>query len=175
MHGRNALGLLIFSFVATGCEPSFDIRSPNEATVRETTVWNEYGGSGGTKFAQLDQINKENVSNLELAWVYRSGDVSTVFQASPILSDGQLIFCTPFNKVISLDPLTGREIWKFDPHINLQANNANEFNCRGVARWGQPDENHCSSRIFTATNDARLIALDSKSGKLAVYQKVDRH
>lgn len=156
---------LLLALIASGCEPSFDNYSVNEALIRDTSPWREYGGVGGTKFADLDQLNKQNVAELEVAWVYRTGDVSTVFQASPIIAEGQLVFCTPFNKVVALDPLTGGELWKFDPVINLDAGAANEFNCRGVASWRGHTDDECSSRIFTATNDARLIALDAQTGK----------
>lgn len=75
--------------------------------------------------------------------------------------------CTPFNRVVALDPLTGVEFWSYDPAIELKAHYSNQLTCRGVSHW-QGDQAEtgkaCAARIFTATNDARLIALDAKTG-----------
>lgn len=147
-----------------GCDPDFDAYVAKEASIRQTSDWPAYGGVGGSRFSDLELLTKANVSKLEVEWIYRTGDVGAVFQATPIIADGQLIFCTPFNRVVSLDPLTGGELWHFDPEIDRDIRPANQFNCRGVAAWQEDNAAHCGSRIFTATNDARLIALDSKSG-----------
>ena len=66
-----------------------------------------------------------NVSNLEVAWTYHTGDVAdgsktpvkSGFEAPPIMVDGALYFSTPYNRVIALDPATGKERWAFDPKI----------------------------------------------------------
>ncbi len=137
-----------------------------------------YGAdAGGTRYAPLADITPKNVSALSIAWTYHSGDLekrdaSTMlrskFQATPILADGRLVLCTPFNEVIALDPGSGAEIWRYDPHIRTDYRPANLFNCRGVALWRDPAgtvSTACATRIFTATNDARVIALDLVSGK----------
>jgi quinoprotein glucose dehydrogenase len=82
--------------------------------------------------------------------------------------DGTLYLCTPFNRVIALDPERGRERWKFDPQIDRRANYANQALCRGVAAWrdaGAAPDATCARRIFSATNDGRLFALDAASGR----------
>jgi len=87
---------------------------------------------------------------------------------TPILADGRLVFCSPFNEVIALDPGTGAERWRFDPKLATDYRPANMFNCRGVALWRDPAARAgaaCAVRIFTATNDARVIALDLATGK----------
>jgi len=137
-----------------------------------------YGAdAGGTRYAPLAQITPANVADLSVAWTYRSGDFNkrgekvmrrSKFQVTPILADGRLVLCTPFNEVIALDPGTGAERWRFDPKIRTDYRPANLFNCRGVALWRDPDAKPaaaCAARIFTATNDARVIALDLASGK----------
>ncbi len=151
----------------TGCDPSFDEYVSNDAAaeVRQTSAWAEYGGVQGLKFAESAQITKDNVADLDVAWAYRTGEVSTVFQTTPLLANGHLVFCTPFNNVVALDPLTGGELWRFDAEINREARVANEFNCRGVAQSTNPNLAECRNRIFMATNDARLIALDSQTGE----------
>ena len=89
--------------------------------------WPEYGGNkGGLRYSPLTQISRENVGGLEVAWDYRHGDRSdgsgeysrTAFQATPIVADGTMYFCTGFNRVIALDPETGdilhQQSWCWD-------------------------------------------------------------
>ena len=144
--------------------------------------WPAYGhDAGGSRYSPLTQITRENVAGLQVAWTYHTGDVSdgsdrkagtraagpSAFEDTPLVVDGTLYVCTPFNRVIALDPETGRERWTFDAKINLAIKYANQAICRGVAAWldsqrraGEP----CQRRIFMGTNDARLIALDAATG-----------
>jgi quinoprotein glucose dehydrogenase len=137
-----------------------------------------YGAdAGGTRYAPLAQITPANVGDLAVAWTYRTGDLDrrttramrwSKFQVTPILADGHLVLCTPFNEVIALDPGTGAERWRFDPKIATDYRPANLFNCRGVALWRDVAAKQgatCAARIFAATNDARLIALDLANGR----------
>ena len=136
-----------------------------------------YGADiGGTRYAPHADITPQNVRHLSVSWIYRTGDLArhakamriSKFQVTPILADHRLVFCTPFNEVIALDPGSGAELWRFDPHIPTDYRPANLFNCRGVALWRDPSAQAgsvCAARIFTGTNDARVIALDLASGK----------
>ena len=137
-----------------------------------------YGAdAGGTRYAPLSQITPANVADLTQVWAYSSEDFArrslramrrSKLQATPILAEGSLVFCTPFNEVIALDPGTGAERWRFNPKIRTDYRPANLFNCRGVALWRDPEAKPgaaCVARIFTATNDARVIALDAATGK----------
>ena len=137
--------------------------------------WTSYGGdTGGNRYSKLDQINSDNIQQLEIAWTHKTGAFEgresvkhrTAFQATPILVDDSLIFCTPFNEVIAVHPDTGKLKWKFDPKINIDTRPANDFTCRGVAYWQSQNESEtiCSSRIFVGTSDSRLISLDAKTG-----------
>ena len=148
------------------------------AAPRQASEWPSYGGDpGGQRYSVLDEITPGNVHRLEVAWTYETGDVSdgsgdvrstTAFEVTPILVAGRLFLCTPFNRVISLDPATGAEHWTFDPEIDLSGRYANQLICRGVATWLDPagsDGDACRRRIYTATNDARLIALDAADGR----------
>jgi quinoprotein glucose dehydrogenase len=148
------------------------------AWAQDATEWPSWGNDpGGARYADLRQISPENVARLEVAWTYRTGDVSdgtggfgakSAFEATPLLLEGTLFFCTPFNRVIALDPATGAERWSFDPKIDRKARYANQLTCRGVAAWRDPAADAsaaCALRIFTATNDARLFALDARSGR----------
>ncbi|MEE4299532.1 MAG: membrane-bound PQQ-dependent dehydrogenase, glucose/quinate/shikimate family, partial [Pseudomonadales bacterium] len=149
-----------------GCSESFDPTPASEALPRQTSAWPNYGGAGGRHFVDLDVLTKANVAELDIAWIHRTGDESTVFQGTPLLSAGQLVLCTPHNQVVALDPLTGGERWRFDPAVARHDRYANEGNCRGVASWrdGKAPEAPCGERILMATNDARLFALDARSG-----------
>lgn len=139
--------------------------------------WRAYGGDpGGSRFSAAADITPENVSALKVAWEYRTGAFvgreqvinRTAFENTPILVDDKLVMCTPFNEVIAVDPGTGKEIWQFDPRIDLNQRPANQFVCRGVSQW-QDDiaapAALCAKRIFMGTNDSRLIALDAATGK----------
>lgn len=136
--------------------------------------WAYYGGDpGGHRFSRLDQINRENVGSLAAAWTYRTGDLATKGEAlyrsagetTPILVEDKLVFCTPFNEVIAVDPGNGKEIWRYDPGIDLDQSPANQFICRGVAYWhDETAGGACASRIFTGTSDGQVIALDASSG-----------
>jgi len=157
--------LVLGTVTLCGCDPSFDDYTAVEAEARATSSWSSYGGPGGRKHTDLSLISRENVGDLRLQWVYRSGDVGTVFQATPVLVDGQLVFCTPYNRIVSLDPLTGGELWVFDPAVDRGLRAANEFNCRGVTPWRGEQSTQCPTRIFMATNDARLVAVDARNGR----------
>src|SRR5262249_43910347 len=140
--------------------------------------WASYGRDpGGARYSPLTQINRENVKQLRVAWTYRTGDLSdgknarstSAFECTPIFVDGTLYVVTPFNRVIALNPMTGKELWAYDPKIDLKRGYHNQLNSRGLSTWidpklktGQP----CRRRILMGTNDSRLIALDALSGNL---------
>ena len=98
-------------------------------------------------------------------------DLRAAFEAAPILAGGRLYVCSPFNAVSALDPGTGRQLWRYDPHIATKhMYYPNSFNCRGVAFWHDPQSGTkpgavCANRIILNTNDLRLIALDAATGK----------
>ena len=136
------------------------------------------GGAGGGRYSPLTDIDRDNVSQLKVAWTYRHGDFrsggnlpdknlkGTAFESTPIVVEGRLIFTTPFNRVIALNPETGAEIWSFDAKIDKERRFANMLINRGVAYWHDPKaDGPCKSRVFLATLDARLIAIDVQSGK----------
>src|SRR5438067_3665231 len=141
------------------------------------SAWEHWGGDrGGSRFSPLAQITPDNVGNLARAWEFRTGDLDhrtrevtkwTKFQATPLLVEDSLVFCSPFNEVIALDPGTGAQKWRYDPKIAINQRPANRYVCRGVTYWiddQAPVDAACRSRIFMGTNDVRLIALDAKTG-----------
>ena len=139
--------------------------------------WTYHGGDpGGSRYSPLTQINKSNVAELKVAWEYHTGDVSdgsdnrrkSEFETTPIVADGTMYLSTPFNRVVALDPETGREKWSFDPKIDLHAGYSEGLVNRGVTLWidaARGEGDACHRRIFLATIDARLFALDAASGR----------
>jgi len=140
------------------------------------------GDEGGSRFSVLDQINRDNVGDLELAWTYRTGAVDENpnlksfidFQATPILlpaeAGGHLIVCTPFIKVIALDPQSGKERWTFEPEFS-KVPYAGRFKCRGISQWRDSkaaEDARCATRLFLPLPDLRLMAIDARDGKLCV-------
>ena len=141
------------------------------------TDWSHSGGdAGGMRYTTAAEITPANVDNLVPAWTYRTGHLQapedaierSKFEATPILVEDKLVLCTPFNVIIALDPASGAEIWRHDPQINMQQRPANGYICRGVAYWRNrqaPPQEKCAARIFTGTNDHRLIAVDLADGQ----------
>ncbi len=144
--------------------------------------WPQAGGArGGGHYSDVTQITKDNVADLEIAWTHRSGDYreggntidgvvegepfQTSFQVTPVLFEGTLYYCTPYNRVFALDPNTGAERWSYDPEVSEENRGGP---CRGVATWTSsrvPAGVACHRRILTGTVDGRLIALDADSGR----------
>ncbi len=142
------------------------------ATGGPTADWPTYGNDpGGMRYSPLTQIDRDNVTQLRVAWTYHTGDVAdgsqtpvrSAFEATPIVVDHTMYFSTPFNRVIALDPETGRERWAYDPKIDRALPYGDGYVSRGVATW--IDSKAHQRRIFIATLDGRLIALNAANGK----------
>ncbi len=134
--------------------------------------WPVYGhDAGGSKYSPLDQINRRNVTRLQVAWTFHTGDMydpqgkggkKSAFESTPLFIDGVLYVTTPFGRVIALDPATGAPKWDFDPKSDLRAG-FGDFANRGAAAW--VDSRSKQRRLFVATIDARLFAIDAATGK----------
>ena len=150
---------------------SYDVGIPSAAGTgvvnNETGEWNHYGATKkGTRFAATDQINLENVDQLERAWEIRTG-VPGAFKGTPIQVGDGLYLCTGQNIILSLDPDTGEERWRFNPEIDTPRIGFWDT-CRGVTYYEAPNFRSlgvCEERIFTATTDARLIAVNKNTGE----------
>jgi len=140
--------------------------------------WAYYGGTqDGIRYSSQDQITRSNVEDLEVAWVYHSGEIerrgpdlitNSSTQNTPTLVAGSLLICTPYNRLIALDPATGKERWVFDAQISLDHPLPFQYNCRGVTAWENPEidkGSDCQQRVFMGTNDERLLAVDAITGK----------
>jgi hypothetical protein len=154
-------------------------RDPNAVTAE----WPTYGNDpGSSRHSGLTEITPDNVSRLEVAWTYHTGDIAnanstwngqkvwakSTFEATPLVVEDTLYVATPFNRIIALDPETGRERWTFDPQTDRIAYYGDFFTCRGLATWVDPDRRAgeaCRRMLYTATQDGRLIAVDAAAGK----------
>jgi quinoprotein glucose dehydrogenase len=142
----------------------------------DASDWGFYGGDAfGQHFSSLDQIKRENVGQLTVAWTYRTGelgegfarDSKLTFEATPVLAFGLLYLETATNIVIALDPETGMQKWRYDPKIDRNRHYSDVAG-RGVSVWEDTDpkrQGTCTRRVFVGTLDARLIALDAGSGQ----------
>ena len=180
---------VLITIVAVSAFLGFEIPSSKFGTIPSVKVraaqpppddhWPAYGGdAGGNRYSTLTQITHWNVDALQVAWTYRTGEMGQnaasspklTFEATPIHFDGRLYLSTSYGKVIALDPTTGAELWTFDAKIDRRANYS-EVTSRGVSAWRDPRARAnvpCVARIFFGTIDARLMAVDARSGQPCV-------
>ena len=129
--------------------------------------WDAYGGTNmGTRYVPHGQINAGNIDRLEKKWEFDTGQIGR-FSGTPLQIDDGIYLCTAQNVVVALDADTGKERWRMDPENKTRPYGL-LGNCRGVTYYQLPDtdsEKICSERIFTATTDARLIAMDKETGQ----------
>ena len=148
--------------------------------------WDHYGNdAGGSRFAALDQINRNNVSKLKEVWRFRTGDFTTGTgngaedQSTPLQVGDKVFLCTPHNNIFALDADTGKQLWKAE--VNSKADAWER--CRGVAYFDstqpllQPTlagatpvatvtaNTECPRRVYTNTPDGRLIAVNADTGE----------
>lgn len=124
------------------------------ATVHGQRNWTHAGGDpGATKFSTLDQINTSNVHTLQRAWTFNTGDKSGFFESTPLVVDG-MMYVSAQNGVFALDPVTGKQVWKFETGGSTR---------RGVAYW--PGDTITPGRVVVSSQ-SRLLALDGKTGRL---------
>jgi quinoprotein glucose dehydrogenase len=176
-----ACGLLPLAFALfapfVGCDRGSALAPASNAAMPTTADWPVYGGdAGGTRHSPLAEITPANVSHLQVAWTFHTGDVSdgsqthgwkTSFQATPLVVDGTLYFPSPLGRVFALDPETGVQRWVYDTKLD-RTGRYSESTSRGVATWLDPrrkDGEPCRRRILYATLDARLFALDARTGE----------
>ncbi len=114
------------------------------------------GNYEGWGHSPLSQINAENVGNLVPVWSYSTG-MTEGHQAPPIVNDGIMYVTTPQNQVIAFDAATGTEIWRYARELPYDLFQLHPTN-RGVALYGD--------KVYMATVDAGVVALDAKTGKV---------
>ncbi len=137
--------------------------------------WRSFGGDpGNTKYSPLDQINRDNFQDLEVAFTWESISTKVTkdnpriraggFRATPLMVDGILYVSTALSQVAAIDAGTGETVWEYDPksyeRLSWPANMG--WQHRGVAYW----DDGTDARIIMATHDLRLMALNAKTGAL---------
>ena len=149
---------------------------PLRASVPDRTSWSATGGGvGGGQYSSLSRITPENVGWLQTVWTHRSGDFApadapqggTSFEPTAIVANDTLYYCTPFNRVFALDPVTGEERWVID--LYAATNTERDIGtCRGVSYWeaAAPMGAPCEKRIVKGDMLGRVFAIDADSGKL---------
>jgi quinoprotein glucose dehydrogenase len=145
------------------------------STVNSDPGWPVYGGDlSAQHYSPLKLINRSNVKSLQPAWTFHTGTFnkpgtlnhSAAFEASPVLWRRTLYFNSPFDEVFAVDAVSGRKLWGYDPGVDRNSPRS-LVTSRGVALWhGQPSGQPCADRVYVATLDARLIALDATTGQI---------
>ncbi len=122
--------------------------------------WPVYlGGKERNLYSSLDQIDRENVPRLKVAWTYETGNAAE-YQANNLIVDGVLYTPTATRKIVALDAATGKELWQWDP--------ANEHTVagrprqRGLGYWA--NESGSEQRLLTGVNGF-LFAIDPNNGE----------
>ena len=163
-----SLGFAFFAIVAPA-----QIDADELAT---NTGWSSFGGvPGGGRYSALDQINRSNVDDLELAWTYHSGETSgygadigpSFDETTPILANDLLYLCTSQNRIIALDPVNGTEVWAFDPHAVLIDAPLLARHCRGVGYWQSEAPSNgeaCEKRVFKGDRIGNVFAVYADTG-----------
>ena len=120
--------------------------------------WLTYSGNdAGWRYSPLEQINKSNIRELAPKWVFQTGDLGK-FETTPLVENGVMYGTAQNGKAFALDARTGKAIWRYNPSmpgdVRACCGNVN----RGFAIHGD--------RLFMATLDAHVIALDKRTGNV---------
>jgi quinoprotein glucose dehydrogenase len=161
------------------CNSAVIVSLFSQSTQKRSKEWPAYGNdAGGQRYSASTQINDQNVQQLKVAWTFKTGELQTyngtgllekaAFEATPLMIGGVLYFSTPTSRVIAVDAATGKEKWTFVPPVDLKADYS-EVTSRGVSAWPMPGKNKADItplRIFIATLDGTLIALNAANGRM---------
>lgn len=152
-------------------------RQPATPLVPGTATWDSFHGQlNAQKYSPLTQITADNVGKLTKVWEFHTGDVSdgkgdtpaTVWSATPIFANDTLYIGTPFDRLIALDPGTGKEKWHYDTKSSRKALTQPVLKNRGVSYWQAKNPvsgEACQKMVYMGTVDGKLFALDADSGK----------
>ena len=136
-----------------------------QAIVEPGGEWLNYGRTyREQRFSPLDNINRDNIGELDLAWSFKF-DTARGMEATPIVLNGVIYVSTGWSHVHALDARTGQELWHYDakvPKAQLAKTCCGPVN-RGVAIW--QDNANTPLQVFFGALDGRLIALDAKTGE----------
>ncbi|MCO6184683.1 membrane-bound PQQ-dependent dehydrogenase, glucose/quinate/shikimate family [Rhizobium sp. L1K21] len=132
--------------------------------------WQSYGRTPyGRRYSPLNQITPDNIENLKVAWTYETGQersdddpVETTYEVTPLVVNDTMYVCTPFSVVIALDPVTGKEKWRFDPEIKKPPYETTQhMTCRGVSYYDAskyPQSGGLSSSATSGENEQAKLS-----------------
>jgi len=141
--------------------------------------WRSYGGDQGhSKYSPLDQITKDNVHDLRIAWTWTSVDENLkernevirehssfrtyAYEVTPLMVGGVLYTTTSLGQVAAIDPTTGKTLWSYDPVLYLEGRpSVHGFMTRGLAYWTDGE----AERLFYAAGRVYLVSIDAKTGE----------
>ena len=144
-------------FLAAGDQLPAQVTSERiQQAAQEPHNWLTYSGTySSQRYSLLQQVTPDNVTNLEQKWVFQ-GNVMGPWETSPLVVDGIMYITQRPNDVIALDAKTGRAFWMYRHNAPADHKACCGANNRGVAIWG--------NTLFMATLDAKLVALDARTG-----------
>src|SRR5687768_3383012 len=129
--------------------------------------WSNPGNDkGGQRYSTLDQINRENVGQLKVAWTYHTKDSGegTTIECTPLVIEGVAYVTTVKTRIAALNAATGGQVWSFDPYEGdtVKRMRASGGVNRGVAYWTGVDG---ARRVIVGLADGRLLSLDARTGR----------
>lgn len=154
-------------------------------TNKEPSIeWPAYGRDvQGTRYLPAVNITRDNVDQLEVARIFRTGeadaDFATTepasFESTPIVVDGIMYVATPLGRVIALDAANGEERWVYDPEIRRDVTYG-DFASRGISTWLNEAVvigGNCRRTLYVANAQSQLVALDARTGKFCIGFGID--
>ncbi len=183
--------VMIYSVFNDPQEIRGTLKTPQPATAQAIDGvadgdWPAYGRTQeGVRYSPLTQINDKNVKDLKEAWTFHTGEMKTdndsgetTNQVTPIKVGNNLFICTTHQRLVSIDPATGKEKWSFDPKLKAD-NTYQHLTCRGVSYFDskntaafaaslknqQSTSTECPTKVILPVNDGRLVAVNAETGK----------
>ena len=170
---KSLVGLLLLLPGGTqaGEEKTYDLKPVTQERLLKGTedpsAWLMYGGDYNSwRYSALKDINKKNVQKLAVAWMFQTG-IPGQLEASPVVADGILYLTASYNHAFALDAVTGEPIWKYDHPLPDDMRVCCGPTNRGFAI--------ADDKVFMATLDARLVALDRRTGKVVWNVEIDKY
>ena len=156
----NAIAHLVTLIAAVGFPPVSSAQGIADGE------WRAYGHDVyGSRYSALSDINRDNVSRLTVAWTYHTGeplatrDMKRSLEVTPLMINHTLYVSTPLGELVALDPVNGAVKWQYDAKVPPRSG-FGDFTTRGVSFW--------NDRIYMATTDGRLIAVNASNGTLVM-------
>ncbi len=151
---------LVYAAAGAAVPAATTVDGASIADERQAANWLSYGRTySEQRYSPLDAINTGNVAQLKLDWALELPGDRTLL-ATPIVVDGVMYFTGSFSVVHAVDAASGKLLWTYDPKTLERAGDRQRIfwdSNRGVAYW--------KGRVFVATGDGRLIAVDARSGQ----------